>query len=361
MRFYFNILTLILFSCNLAYSQQNGQLFAAPGNTYIEYELANGSNQDFSEVDDFITRTNGAQYASPAQLAVSLAGRFESEAGKIRAIYTWIALNVAYDHQALITGTGGSQAAEEVWQTRMAVCEGYANLFQELCSLAGIESRVVKGYVKTYGTEKMHYPNHAWNSVKVAGSWKLLDVTWASMNNGIDILEEGLDEHEIARKKLDYFFLIEPQRMILTHLPEDPLWQLQGNEVSMEVFLQGNAGILLEVQKPQSSNFNFEAAIEQYEQLDSLDKHIALLERMVKTADEKANAYGLGIAYYYKAQSILKESTENTKLSDGSIKNLARRYYQKAFDQLNVLQPNDFGYEFSRDLLENVAFKIEVL
>ena len=73
----------------------------------------------------------------------------------------------------------------------------------------------------------------------------------------------------------------------------------------------------------------------------------------------KTQEYGLGIAYYYKAQKILKESNKNNDLRKS--KHLARAYYKKSLDQLAQLNENDFGYILSVDLAKNVEFRMEVL
>ncbi len=48
-----------------------------------------------------------------------------------------------------------------------AVCQGYAEAFQELCESAGLSTRIVSN------------SNHAWNLVKLDGQWYHVDITWA--------------------------------------------------------------------------------------------------------------------------------------------------------------------------------------
>lgn len=351
----------LICSCAQAQSQVKSQLFAGPATNLIDYNSSNTTVAAFADVDDFVISMKTEKVATHHDLAKYLTTSLIDEAKKVRSIYTWIAMNITYDHEALITGDFDSQAAPDVWQSRMAVCEGYSNLFNEMCASVGIESRIVKGYVKVFAGDDLQSPNHAWNSVKIDGKWNLLDVTWASMNNELDQIPENGKNIDFARKKLDYFFMVNPAKMILTHLPEDPYWQLQSNLISMDIFEKGTSNITLEVQKPPAHHYDFEQLITAHEQLDSLDKSIALMERMVQTSDYKTVAYGLGIAYYYKAQAIMKEAANDLSGKVNNAKNRARQYYQKAYDQLTLLKQNDFGYDFSQDLLENVAFKIEVL
>ncbi|ETP73898.1 Transglutaminase-like superfamily protein,putative cell wall binding protein [Lachnospiraceae bacterium JC7] len=48
-----------------------------------------------------------------------------------------------------------------------AVCQGYAEAFQELCESAGLSTRIVSN------------STHAWNLVKLDGEWYHVDITWA--------------------------------------------------------------------------------------------------------------------------------------------------------------------------------------
>jgi hypothetical protein len=351
----------LLWSASKAQSPDQGQLYAAPAEYFLNYNFNATLNASYINVDELVSTIDDEKFASYKNLALYLANQFDDEVSKVRSIYTWIALNIQYDQNALFSGNVNSQTTKEVWASRLAVCEGYAKLFQEMCSTIGIESRIVKGYVKDFSYDEMRFPNHAWNSVKISGKWALLDVTWASVNNEIDRLAGNKITKDFTRKKLDYFFLVKPKKMVLTHLPEDPYWQLQNNYVSMAKFLQGESDIRAELQKPEAKKYDFEQLIYTYENLDSLDKSISFLERMEKNNWNKLKEYGLGIAYYYKAQMILKEANNQNPNELRNARILARQYYKKSLDQLSLLQEEDFGYEFSRDLVENVSFKIEVL
>ncbi len=57
----------------------------------------------------------------------------------------------------------------------IAVCEGYSNLFFFMASAAGLDAKIV------YSEEE---GNHAFNRVKVDGTWYYIDVTWCDYLNG---------------------------------------------------------------------------------------------------------------------------------------------------------------------------------
>ena len=66
--------------------------------------------------------------------------------------------------------------------------------------------------------------------------------------------------------------------------------------------------------------------------------------------------YGLGIAYYYKAQSLLSKNSSRSKAVEK-----AKFYYEKSLDQLVNLEEEDYGYEFSRDLVASMEIRISSL
>ena len=79
---------------------------------------------------------------------------------------------------------------------------------------------------------------------------------------------------------------------------------------------------------------------------------------MTEPKTNKSKEYGLGIAYYYKAQNVLNVNCSSAV--DESIQ-IAKKYYQKSLDQLALLDENDLGYKIAKDLANNVTFRIEVL
>ena len=194
--------------------------------------------------------------------------------------------------------------------------------------------------------------------MKIKGDWKLLDVTWASVNNESNSLANPELQKSYMLHKLDHFFLVNPNRMILTHLPEDPLWQLHDNYVNLETFLKGEDFIKSTLMNPNIQKKDFEELISNYEGLDSLDKSISFLERMERNCKNRIREYGLGIAYYYKAQRILKEADVADK---NEATQRAKVFYKKSLDQLAILEEEDFGYKFSKDLANSVTFRIETL
>lgn len=84
----------------------------------------------------------------------------DSDEEKVRKIHDLILENTEYESGITI---------HDVLSTGKAQCEGYADLFQVLVSGAGISSIIVADS-DTY--------NHAWNMVRLNGSWYVIDTTW---------------------------------------------------------------------------------------------------------------------------------------------------------------------------------------
>jgi len=89
----------------------------------------------------------------------------QSETEKVRLLFTWVATHIRYDDKAFNSGHLHDYPAEKVLTTKLAVCEGYSNIFQELCVAAGLESEKISGYAKGYGLITLEIslmkPNHA--------------------------------------------------------------------------------------------------------------------------------------------------------------------------------------------------------
>ena len=100
----------------------------------------------------------------------------KSQTVKICAIYDYICQNVEYDfdHQGdteylLQYTTYGAIV------NKKAVCQGYANLFYQMCLTAGVTNvRIDDGNASDGSVSG----GHAWNVVKINGKWYYADSTW---------------------------------------------------------------------------------------------------------------------------------------------------------------------------------------
>lgn len=152
------------------------------------------------------------------RLAEYLVKPAKTDREKVRIIYRWITDRIAYDAKSYFTKTRGDNSPDGVLKSRLAVCEGYANLFQHLARRAGLEEQRVTGSAKDFGFQSdKTLASHAWNAVKVDGQWQLVDSTWGA---------GSLNDKTFKKEFNDFYLFVAPERLIFTHLPSDDRWQL---------------------------------------------------------------------------------------------------------------------------------------
>ena len=94
---------------------------------------------------------------------------------KVLAIYEYLIDTLEYDHDALKDQDPNDVCffLEGVFEYNRAVCDGYSKAFVLLCRIEGIEC--LRDYGSDYSTGGTTY--HAWNYVKIDGTWYAVDAT----------------------------------------------------------------------------------------------------------------------------------------------------------------------------------------
>ena len=151
---------------------------------------------DYEKVDYFSKTVRSMPIK---QLAMALTNPWKKEAEKVRAIYKWMDYNLKYDYQGLQTGHPTTDP-EDVLAKKVAVCQGYAELFSALCNAAGIRNEFISGVAKKSKTD---FSGHAWNAVCIDKKWYLIDVTWG-----------------------ERFYLKSPEYFYNEHFPKTNRWTL---------------------------------------------------------------------------------------------------------------------------------------
>lgn len=193
--------------------------------------------QDFERVDATL-QLYPETFESPEDFSYLLSRDFTSEADKVRAIYTWLIQNVAYDPEEYkkfnysFKNYRERNAKEEKTRKKIilrtlqqgkAVCEGYAFVFEKMCQLQGIDNYLIRGDTKTHFQDigRSFKKSHLWNAIKVAGEWQLFDATWGA----------GKYREQFIKEPTYYYFNIAPEEFLKTHYPsmkedqfmEDPI------------------------------------------------------------------------------------------------------------------------------------------
>lgn len=205
---------------------------------------------------------------------------FKTEDDKIRAVFYWTATNINYDVKNMLTQNGHIPSQEKITKalkTRKGVCIDYAEVFRSIANQVGINTYIIEGYTKQNG--KISNLGHAWCASKIDSSWYLFDPTWGAggVQNGVFI------------KKLNInYFKVSPDKMKVSHLPFDYLWQFLVEPISNEEFISGK----IQLNKPKK-NFDFEAEISRYQSLSENDQLIELTDRI------DANGYKVPVVSEY--------------------------------------------------------------
>jgi hypothetical protein len=185
----------------------------------------------YAYLDKYAKETPEKYSRDNVALAKYLEKPAKNELEKARLIYSWIATHIRYDDEAFNSGKYEDESADSVLVSRTAVCEGYSSLFQELGSLMGLEIEKISGYAKGYGYQpgdKFQDIDHAWNAVKIDGTWQLIDVTWGSSDS--ETTDKGLK----STMRFDpYWFCVQPEAFIFSHFPESKEWQLTNQTITL--------------------------------------------------------------------------------------------------------------------------------
>jgi uncharacterized protein YkwD len=166
------------------------------------------------------------------QAAGYIAKNSKNQFDKTKKAHDLVALNIRYDAASFLANRQTPQDYAAVIRTRLAVCEGYSNLFKALCDELDIPCEIVHGYARGVGSSSLvredpSDSNHAWNIVNIEGGSYLVDCTWdAGHLNG---------RNYAADYSTDYF-LLKPEYFIYSHFPEDPGRQLLEKPLSSSEF-----------------------------------------------------------------------------------------------------------------------------
>jgi len=208
------------------------------------------SPTDYSAVDAYALGLK-RHYKKIPDLAKDLTANCSSDEEKVRSIFMWITNNIAYDYAQLhskqdmnIKFTYKTQAeldkkrkayyaayATKVLRNKKGICEGYAVLFQELCTESGIPCEIAVGRVSNNTNKiervrgkKNFATNHAWDKVKISGTWYYVDPTWASGYCDKDL-------KKFYKNFNAYYYLTPLDKLYATHAENEKQTEKRNNVV----------------------------------------------------------------------------------------------------------------------------------
>ena len=212
--------------------------------------------------------------------------------------FYWISQNVTYDLESFLNGSYVSMK-NDAFGTRKAVCQGFAELYKQMCDLAKIKCYIIQGYVKdfSYQSGTKIEVNHAWNIVFVDDHAYFVDATLGTgyVHYEGDVLKyyKSINEEEV---------LIRSASFSKQHLPADPRWQLSEHPVSFESFL--NSSDDSELIGDTSVRYSYIDSILVYENADSIERKVLSAESAYRFNSSENNLMRLATAYYKVAYAL---------------------------------------------------------
>lgn len=208
----------------------------------------------------------------------------------MRAIYSWIITNIAYHPEEYkkfdYTFKNFRERNQKEEKTRskiiartlqngIAVCEGYAFVFEKLCNDLGIENYLIQGDTKTHFIDigRDFNKNHVWNAAKIQDHWYLFDVTWGA----------GKYQGKFIKEPSYYYYKITPAHLIKTHYPAMAEDTFLNQIPSRETFF--SAPIVIE------KSLDFSAIITPQQGILSATEASGVLDFKIKTETQKKVTY----------------------------------------------------------------------
>jgi len=130
-------------------------------------------------------RTTASELIALQTRATQITAGARTDRERVLAIYRWITKNIAYDHDAAILHENGTLSSETqrpftVYNSRQAICQGFAELTKVMLRSIGIPSEFAFGMLDTnLGSVEYFLTDHAWNYVFLQDNeyWITIDTT----------------------------------------------------------------------------------------------------------------------------------------------------------------------------------------
>lgn len=185
------------------------------------------------------------QFRTTQEVSTQIKKDFSNPQDQLRAAYTWIINNIAYDPDEYLTyqfqyrvlaerdAKLASTREDIVKRTiygKKAVCEGYALALERICEELGINAYVVRGDVKRDVTDigRPFSKNHMWIIAIINEKPIIMDPTWGA----------GKYLDSFKREPSYAYYDVNPNHFLKTHYPEVFDDTYVSTSVSRETFVQ---------------------------------------------------------------------------------------------------------------------------
>lgn len=197
--------------------------------------FASGQNRNYANIDEKVAALGALPDKNVATIADTITGIFSDKEDKARAIFYWIANNIALDPKATRNQDQRYILPEEVIKNRKATPLGFAKLYQEMASDANIRCLVIDGKIKYHSgeiNEPADEPNFSWNVVQLGQSpeqWYYVDAA-----NAAGFLDDK--QAAFTKKFTSKYFFADKTLFNLTHFADNIAWQLGQSPKSEKEF-----------------------------------------------------------------------------------------------------------------------------
>lgn len=156
-----------------------------------------------------------------------------NDLAKARLIFRWL---TSKKLEEIEFKTVDKDSPEEVLVWLKIGRSSYAHVYYTMCCFAGLFCKVISGLAKgaNYKIGQPMTPEeyqHWWNAVYIYGRWCLVDCYLATIplinKTGTGELKYSFNEN---------YFIVDPNKLIYTHFPEEQSWQLISDIVTLEEF-----------------------------------------------------------------------------------------------------------------------------
>lgn len=162
------------------------------------------------------TRQDHSKPDPVSDLADRLVKGVNDDLEKTYILYKWITENISYDTATLREKMQrfSTPSPQRVISSLKAQCDGYAQLFYTMAKRAGLNAEIITGIAGDIRSSD----GHAWNAIKLNGTWYMLDATW-------DAGAVTSDYRFIKNTNRYSYFLSKPEEFYKTHTIGDPKWK----------------------------------------------------------------------------------------------------------------------------------------
>lgn len=193
-----------IFQCVL---NDHPELFFVEGYSYTKFTRGDETiSIQFSgtySIDEETAMQRKTEIEAAAAEILQGIGENADEYTKVKYVYDTVIHRTDYD-----ISSPDNQNIYSVLVNRRSVCQGYAKAAQYLLNRLGVECTLVLGTVETG-------EGHAWNLVKVDGSFYYLDATWGDASYRMD---DSGGQGQYAMPEINYDYLnVTTDELLKTH------------------------------------------------------------------------------------------------------------------------------------------------